>query len=63
MCKVEGKSYVPSFMKTNFATAKISPVSYNTIESVQKSQLGKTHFSLAKGNRDFGGCIQKVVSS
>ena len=63
MCKVEGKSDVPSFMKSNFATAKISPVSYNTIESFQKTQLGKTHFSLAKGNRDYGGCIQKAVSS
>lgn len=63
ICKVDGKSDVPSFMKSNFATAKISPVSYNTIESFQKSQMGKTHFSLAKGNRDYGGCIQKVVSN
>lgn len=45
------------------ATANISPVTYEPLQSFKQTQLGKTRFALGKDNKGTGGLFQLAVKN
>jgi hypothetical protein len=61
MIKLVKEEKQPSFMVGPVATAKISPVTYNPLDSYVKTQVKRNSIIVLKGKKDVGGSIHQAL--